>query len=268
MKKVLLISIAILCSAAMHASVVKGTIGMGRYTDWDGTISTEYGLDFNNDGNLEFMLTNQGYEPEHPNALIMYDGSLNHGVLTQGADVPAGDWDKVQPLASGSSVGAASNYWGSMGDAYLVNMMNSCVMPVGQDTYVGFKIEVGSNIHYGYAKVNVSGNASSGYNVDWKEIYYETEPGKTILVGAVSLVNNVEKKHFSIYPNPTSEYIAITGVQNITKIEIYNSLGVRVREITVTNPNELYDIRDLSNGIYIVRVHQGNKSYTRQMVKK
>ena len=109
MKKILLISIAILVSSAMYASVVKGTIGMGRYTDWEGNISTEYGLDFNNDGNIEFVLTNQGYEPEHPNAYIMYDGSLNHGVLTQGANVSTGDWDKTQPLTSGTNVSSTSN---------------------------------------------------------------------------------------------------------------------------------------------------------------
>ncbi len=71
------------------------------------------------------------------------------------------------------------------------------------------------------------------------------------------------KQQFKIYPNPTSNLITV-GIPNTEKtiIQIYNSLGIIVKEIE-TNHSTQIDISTLTNGIYFVR----NLKFPTQILK-
>ena len=76
--------------------------------------------------------------------------------------------------------------------------------------------------------------------------------------------NNYEN-NFLISPNPTWDFITIQ-LKNSEKeeIQIYNSIGQLVNEISVSN-NSKIDVSDLSNGIYFIK----SKNYqTIKFIKK
>ena len=75
--------------------------------------------------------------------------------------------------------------------------------------------------------------------------------------------NKITKTHISsntgisIYPNPVADYFKINSSVAITKLEIYNLIGKRVK-VLLNNSSGLFDASDLRNGIYLVRVFGKN----------
>ena len=72
-------------------------------------------------------------------------------------------------------------------------------------------------------------------------------------------VNNV-----NVYPNPSSEFILISGLHKNENIKIYDVLGKVVKEKIVV-PNQKIDIQDLNNGIYFLKIEN---RHTLKLVKK
>lgn len=77
-------------------------------------------------------------------------------------------------------------------------------------------------------------------------------------------VNDVDAENcISIYPNPTQEYINVSGVNEYNsslKIGIYSIQGKILKQVTFTSGTSPIYVGDLSNGIYFVRISDGNKS--------
>ena len=67
----------------------------------------------------------------------------------------------------------------------------------------------------------------------------------------------------SVYPNPTrgSVYIDLSNVNEQVNIEVYNLFGVAEKKMKIEHPASLYnfDISDLNDGIYIIKVISGDK---------
>ncbi|HSJ66324.1 MAG TPA: T9SS type A sorting domain-containing protein [Anditalea sp.] len=85
----------------------------------------------------------------------------------------------------------------------------------------------------------------------------------------LDLVTHLEDDYefdFSVYPNPTSEFIYIRSFKSIDSINIYNMNGM---VIPITSfDNGVIDARTLDNGIYILNVTIGNKSYVKKIIKR
>jgi para-nitrobenzyl esterase len=77
--------------------------------------------------------------------------------------------------------------------------------------------------------------------------------------------NNIE---FQIYPNPTKEIIYLTrSGQNLKEqIQIYNSLGVLLKEISTDRLTEI-DVSDLPSGLYFIHP-QNHSERTRRFIKE
>ena len=68
----------------------------------------------------------------------------------------------------------------------------------------------------------------------------------------------------SIYPNPTSDIVYIDGNYTQLKVVIYNILGKEVINKSITNS---IDISHLENGVYLMKLSDGFKLYTRKVIK-
>ena len=66
-------------------------------------------------------------------------------------------------------------------------------------------------------------------------------------------VNDVSNDRLFVFPNPASDYFNVLSKSEVSKVEIYNLIGKKVKTIQNTN-SDRYDISDLRNGIYLVRV--------------
>ena len=80
----------------------------------------------------------------------------------------------------------------------------------------------------------------------------------------VSVVVNTFELGISVYPNPTNNYLFIEGNKNSISFSIYNLLGKKV--MSVKNTNRV-DVRDLSNGVYTIRISDGVSQTDRKFIK-
>jgi hypothetical protein len=58
----------------------------------------------------------------------------------------------------------------------------------------------------------------------------------------------------TIYPNPATGYVKITGLQVGEQISIYNIAGKKVTELITRRAVETVDLRQLSEGIYYIHI--------------
>ena len=70
--------------------------------------------------------------------------------------------------------------------------------------------------------------------------------------------NDFKLKTLKIYPNPTSDFIMINGLTTEASYEIYNTIGQKVKRGVVLE-NEKIDIQNLTNGIYVLKLGDGNR---------
>ena len=93
--------------------------------------------------------------------------------------------------------------------------------------------------------------------------------GYAIILDSIQIVetvgiDNVENNTVNIYPTPANSTLNITG-NGIRSIQMFDASGRKVME-SVTGGR--YDIGNLANGVYIVRVTTDNGTTTKKVVKK
>ena len=81
---------------------------------------------------------------------------------------------------------------------------------------------------------------------------YKIENAQTLSINDFS-----SSKDIGVYPNPSSEFIELSGLAENKKYTVYNVLGYEIINGTVTN-NEQIDIRSFNNGLYLLRLEDGN----------
>jgi hypothetical protein len=101
-------------------------------------------------------------------------------------------------------------------------------------------------------------NDAEEYNIPWY-------PGGLVKLSN-SLTNSIKSREliFNVYPNPASNVLHISGTDNNTSIEIWNSIGVKL----IATRNKEIDISSLINGIYFVRIQMGKEVVVKCFVKR
>lgn len=61
----------------------------------------------------------------------------------------------------------------------------------------------------------------------------------------------------SLFPNPASNYVSVTGLKNKANYTIYNVLGAKINAGTITVDGKI-DIQNLTNGVYLLKFDGGN----------
>lgn len=139
-----------------------GRIGNGPITINGETLNNVYGVDFNNDGTLEFRIGG-----EYPFYYIAYD-FLSQCNIVNIAD----QWDYIQLLKYGDTICDYSRFEGQ-GDASFKDPES---LPT--DFYIGCRVAIDNKIHYGWIKVE-----NTGQNLNWKECAYNSNPSEGIKAG-------------------------------------------------------------------------------------
>lgn len=209
MKKFTLLAVVLLAATFSFAQVTltRGTIGQGNYTDWSGTTTTAYGIDFNNDGTLEIVIRD-GYDfngNECGKSSLEYSDSK--------VQLVTGDsWDILRLLNAGDVINS-STPTGGYGDAYF-NDFNEISTTA---SYVGFVYINGQN-HYAWAKIHRSGDS-----VVWDDVYYNGNAGAAITVGS-----GVGIEDYEISNTPEVRKVVINGVMYIQRGEKLYDLSGRL----------------------------------------
>ncbi|MBR5147138.1 MAG: leucine-rich repeat domain-containing protein [Bacteroidales bacterium] len=102
------------------------------------------------------------------------------------------------------------------------------------------------------------------------EAYRSTEPWSKYdirKIGAESIEE--ETASFGIYPNPVSDRLFIETEMNVEEVVVYDVYGRhQVTETPSHQGNMTVDVKNLSNGIYFVRVKTENGEMVKRFVKK
>lgn len=73
---------------------------------------------------------------------------------------------------------------------------------------------------------------------------------------------------FTIYPNPVKDLITITYTEEISSVEVYNSLGQIVLTRALNTQEAKVDMSALAAGAYLVKVNAGNISKNVRIIKE
>jgi hypothetical protein len=69
-------------------------------------------------------------------------------------------------------------------------------------------------------------------------------------------------------PNPAESFITVSSLSPITYIEIYNTLGDRLKTIDTNNQKEIeINLEDLIPGIYFLKIFSNEKVFIQKMIK-
>ncbi|HBI01357.1 MULTISPECIES: family 16 glycosylhydrolase [unclassified Flavobacterium] len=82
---------------------------------------------------------------------------------------------------------------------------------------------------------------------------------------SLSIESSQELDLFS-FLNPATDYMYLNQNVSIDKVEVHNSLGKLV--LVTSTPNDSINIKNLSKGIYLVTVFQGDKKSVKKMIVK
>lgn len=240
-----LVAVVALSIAPISASVVVGTIN---------TTTAYAELDFNNDGTGEFYAQSTSAYPDIAcnYCVLMFNWNDVNNIWTEG-NMELGGWDLIHPITAGTSIGTNGN-WESAGDAYIVNLEDAtALIPVNQDVYIGFRMAINGSTHYGWAKVRLTGNASSGFTAQWIQCAYESTPNTPIVAGSTG-TGIAEESLISVYPNPTTNVVTVANTNN-SEVTVYDFNGRQINAaIRFENGNSVIDLSEQPVGTYFIRM--------------
>lgn len=81
--------------------------------------------------------------------------------------------------------------------------------------------------------------------------FLQIDCGNTLSIEQFNLTDKV-----SLKPNPASNFIQISFLTKTQKYKIYNALGMRISNGTITD-GEKIDIKNFANGLYFLKFHNG-----------
>ncbi len=113
-----------------------------------------------------------------------------------------------------------------------------------------------------YSQVAVS---AKNYNLKRKSIGYIKIPLKVVGTG----INETDAliKNIAFYPNPTNGIVTISALSNINAdIKVSNILGYTIMSSKMNGQTSELDLKELSNGMYLINVSSKNASATYKVI--
>ena len=71
----------------------------------------------------------------------------------------------------------------------------------------------------------------------------------------------------SIYPNPTSDLISISGIPNNSDVVITDMTGKIIKKFFTNNNTEKVDLSCYSDGIYLLKIYNNNTTFVKKIIK-
>ncbi len=240
---------------------VKATI---VYTDiTDGQPAT---INMDNSGTAEFTIQNGA--GTCVGDYITYITGCN--IIASGT--AASGWDEALGMAKNTPIGSTGNFIGQ-GDCEVTGWGGATTFPLNVDKYLGVKFLIGTNTHYGWIRVYVTGTANN-YTVTYKDYAYESLANVSILAGEnptginETILSN--DNGFKFYNNQNQVKIVSEEANNtINTVELLNINGQLIKTINANNSKSVnVDIDNISKGVYFIMILTDNKkNIIHKMVK-
>lgn len=130
---------------------------------------------------------------------------------------------------------------------YKPSTQNNATWPFDLDQFILLNVAMGG----------ISGTIDAGFTesrmvIDYVRVYQNT----------TASTDDVFGNKFSVYPNPSSNFLNIRTNKTIDKVELYNTIGQLIIVKKTTNIN----VNSLNPGLYILKIYSGNRSVIKKVI--
>lgn len=85
-----------------------------------------------------------------------------------------------------------------------------------------------------------------------------------------NIVNIINREGISIYPNPTTGEVIVTGLQPGDDIGLYNSIGQRIittKGKNILNNQSKLQLKNIASGTYILSIKRNKEVFVKKIIK-
>lgn len=237
------------------ASEVNGQI---IYTDVDpdvGGAGVLYSIDMDNDGNDDFQIRHWDQSASGGDMDLLVAGpAVNSNSSFSNSIIASSNPYFVYPMVlnAGDAISAGATGWNNESfqsldedDCYVGNWCNVT------DKYLGLRFKIGTDTHYGWARLSVGANAS-----DWviKDYAYNGTPGEAIDAGETDNLSLADNFESSVQIVALDKSIGLYNLPSKTSYNIYEMTGKRVLNGEIGEESYVIEANGLNTGIYIVEL--------------
>ena len=133
------------------------------------------------------------------------------------------------------------------------------------DKYLGLRIKVGTNEHYGWVRMDVT---TDGKTFTIKDYAFESTPAVSIAAGDAGSIGitPVNANGYKIYA--FNKQVTIELKNNLPgDITITNLMGQAVKQVQINSSAMSIDLSDLSEAVYLVTIRQDGNVFTQKIVR-
>lgn len=225
--------------------------------------------DVNNDGYIDIVTSG---DPDYGDSdLHFFKNTLNNESNTPTFKEIKVDTQSLQSVLLGDLNN--DNYLDIIGTIFAPSKNNesiSCYLYNGNQ--FENKIDIESTQNQGSLDKNASlGDLNNDGKLDVVASYYQNAEVRYFLNTSTLITTTFNKNYlnFTVFPNPSNNFISWDMSLNISKIEIYNAIGKKV--FTKNNSNSLSKLKIdfLSKGLYFIKAkdNRNNKYFTKLIIE-
>jgi len=235
----------------------------------DETAWATYQIDLDDDGNVDYTLRVRSDQQHGAGFLDPTDGNF---YINNPNDNPF-----ATPLEADDEIGSGSEVWKGLlvypnGYNYLgtLTTLGKTAAEGGggwtgaTDKYLGLKFKIGSNTHYGWARMDVRDD-SRVYTL--KDFAYQSTPDTPILAGQmVTGINNELSRDLNAYTSGKILNVVLNNDNAVNSVmKLYNITGQEILSAPLkSNRNEF--VLDVPSGVYFVKVALEGGIYTKKVL--
>jgi len=133
----------------------------------------------------------------------------------------------------------------------------------GQQAYTGFGTAYFNDVKYGgpyHYTITKDGLPTTNGTIDF--VYKDMSI--IVIMGVTSIEENSEP--IIIYPNPTSDFVHITGLKDNYKVEVYDANGKLITMLNNPNSSEDINMENCKNGVYFFKIKTKNQTFVQTII--
>jgi len=234
-----------------------------------------FAIDFNNDATPDLAFGVQHISGSFTNSgqTLTYVGAFAYAVAPAGKIVTI-DTLQADTLNCGVAISQASNFgnasFGSLALAALIQPINYPFASgpyIGvNDKYLGFQFTLGTNTHYGWARLSVAADATT---ITIKEYAYNATPS-----GAINTCQTAGIEDVAVENKVTIKPLLDEAIINVTPdlvggtLAITNLAGQTVKTVAINDVNAKISYEGLNTGIYFVEARFESGSVNKKVYVK
>ncbi len=243
-------------SQVVYTDVNPDVVVYGYYLTQAGT----YSFDLNNDGINDFELMHMDFDVPAAEADIYSSNNSNSEILGEN-DIYYSYI--TYALEENYLIGSTQTTWLSPdGNNWLGKLYSNGEAPwqwgSSTDKYLGLRIKINGEWHYGWARLNIPVN---GANITLKDFAYESTAEQPILtgdIGSTNITNQYQPDYLAFSNGKTLRIFLKNNKLFGGNAKIFNVLGKEIKSFRINSVKMEVQLNDLSQGIFILKIKKNN----------